>query len=58
MCGLHAVTLEGLQARARTIVLEDLELDPVVDAIEARSTNDRLVAAPLRDLLAMGGAGA
>ena len=53
-CRMRAVTLEGLQARARTIVLEDLDLDPEVDAITEGYTNDRLIAALLRDLLALG----
>ena len=50
-------TLEGILARARTIVLQDAELDPTVDALEGY-TNNRLVAALLRDLLAMGSAAA
>ena len=56
LCAIRARTLEGLQARARTIVLENLDLDPSVDAIEACCTNDRMMAALLRDLLAMGDA--
>ena len=55
-CSLRARTLEGILARARTIVLQNLELDPAVDAMKEGYTNDRLMAALLRDLLAMGGA--
>ena len=55
VCSLHARTLEGILARARTIVLQDAELDPDADALEGY-TNNRLVAALLRDLLAMEGA--
>jgi hypothetical protein len=54
-CRLQAVTLAGLQARAKTIVGENLDLDPAVDALEGY-TSDRLIAALLRDLLAMGDA--
>ena len=57
VCSLQARTLEGIMARARTIVLQDAELDPAADALEGY-TNNRLVAALLRDLLAMGSAGA
>ena len=55
VCSIQARTLEGILARARTIVLQDAELDPAADALEGY-TNNRLVAALLRDLLAMGGA--
>ena len=55
VCSLQARTLEGIPARARTIVLQDAELDPAADALEGY-TNNRLVAALLRDLLAMGSA--
>jgi hypothetical protein len=54
VCGVQARTLEGILARARTIVLQDGELDPAVDAMADGYTNERLVAALLRDLLAMG----
>jgi hypothetical protein len=54
VCGVQAKTLEGILARARTIVLQDGELDPAVDAMTEGYTNGRLVAALLRDLLAMG----
>ena len=56
VCSLPARTLEGILARARTIVLQDGELDPAADAATGKYANDRLIAALLRDLLAMGSA--
>ena len=56
VCGIKARTLEGILARARTIVLQDGEFDPAVDAMTEGYTNGRLMAALLRDLLAMGSA--
>ena len=56
MCSLHAKTLEGILARARTIVLQDAELDPAADAVTEGYTDNRLMAALLRDLLAIGSA--
>jgi hypothetical protein len=56
VCGIPARTMKGLQARARTILLENLDMDPAVDAMEAVYQSDRLIAALLRDLLAMGSA--
>ncbi|MGI4797511.1 MAG: hypothetical protein ACRYG8_26380 [Janthinobacterium lividum] len=47
LCDLQAVTIEGMRARARSLVLYD-------DAVMERHTvytNDRLVAAVLRDLI-------
>ena len=56
VCSLPARTLEGILARVRTIVLQDAELNPAVDAVTEGYANDRLMAALLRDLLAMGSA--
>ena len=52
LCNLQAVTIEGMRARARSLVLYDDEV------LERRTiyTNDRLVAAVLRDLIGEAGA--
>ena len=52
LCDLQAMTIEGMRARARSLVLYD-------DAVMERRTvytNDRLVAAVLRDLIGEAGA--
>jgi hypothetical protein len=49
LCTLRATTLEGYFARARTVLLEDLELHPA-EMVELGSTNERLLGALLRDL--------
>jgi hypothetical protein len=51
-CRLHTVTLAGLHPRARTIMDENLDLNPPW-TLEGY-TSDRLMAALLHDLLAMG----
>ncbi|MGI4944830.1 MAG: hypothetical protein ACRYHQ_30455, partial [Janthinobacterium lividum] len=47
LCELQAMTIEGMRARARSLVLYD---DAVMER-HAVYTNDRIVAAVLRDLI-------
>jgi arginase family enzyme len=56
VCSLRATTLEGYFARARTVLLEDLELHPA-EMVESGSTNERLLGALLRDLVEQGTVG-
>jgi hypothetical protein len=53
---LRATTLEGYFARARTVLLEDLELHPA-EMVASGSTNERLLGALLRDLTEQNGMG-
>jgi hypothetical protein len=49
ICRLRATTLEGHLARARVVMLEDLELDPAAMA-EEPFFNTSLLGALIRDL--------
>jgi hypothetical protein len=52
---LRATTLEGLAARARTMMREDLELRPD-EMVASEFVNERLLGVVLRDLVALAGA--
>jgi len=55
ICSLRATTLDGHLARARVVMLEDLDLNPAEDA-ESEYFNVSLLGALLRDLAAHAGA--
>jgi hypothetical protein len=55
ICSLRATTLEGHLARARVVMLEDLDLNPAEDA-ESSYLNVSLLGALLRDLAEHAGA--
>jgi hypothetical protein len=54
ICSLRATTLEGHLARARVVMLEDLELDPAEDA-QSEYHNISLLGALIRDLAEQAG---
>ena len=54
ICNLRATTLEGHLARARVVMLEDLELNPAEDA-RSQFLNVSLLGALLRDLAEQAG---
>ena len=55
ICSLHATALEGHLARARVVMLQDLELDPAEDA-QSHYLNVSLLGALIRDLAVHAGA--